>query len=76
VNLSNYFSDFLNKKGTSPNADNFFYKFASIFLGMGMPHGCAGMFPRKEGGIQVLAVLTPLSQIVRSLLRMLWLAEN
>jgi hypothetical protein len=39
------------------------------FWGVGTMHGCASAFPRKEGGIQVLAGLAPSSQIVRSLLR-------
>jgi hypothetical protein len=34
------------------------------FLGLRMMHGCAGAFPRKVGGIQVLAGLTLFSQTV------------
>jgi hypothetical protein len=36
-----------------------------------MPCGYMGMFPRKEGGIKVLAGLAPSSQTVESLLRTL-----
>ncbi len=38
------------------------------FWGRGMPHGCVGMFPGKEGGIQVLAGLAPSYKTVGSLL--------
>ncbi len=38
--------------------------------------GCTGMFPRKEGGTQVLAGLTPSIQIVGSLLRATWPASK
>ncbi len=34
-----------------------------------MPCSCVGVFPRKEGRIQVLAGLAPCSQTVGSLLR-------
>jgi hypothetical protein len=30
----------------------YFLIFANIFLGVGMPLDCAGVFPGKEGGIQ------------------------
>ncbi len=32
---------------------------ANIFLWAGMPHGWVGVFPRKEGGLQVLTGLAP-----------------
>jgi len=32
---------------------------AKILMFVGMPHGSAGAFPRKEGGIQVFAGLAP-----------------
>ncbi len=41
-----------------------FFIIANIFLGLGMPLGCAGMFPKKEGGMQVLAGLALSSQLV------------
>jgi hypothetical protein len=37
--------------------------------GEGMPHSCMGDFPRKEGGIQVLAGIAPNSQTIRYLFR-------
>jgi hypothetical protein len=33
-------------------------------FGVGMPSGCAGMFHRKEGGIQVLTGQAPISRIL------------
>jgi hypothetical protein len=30
----------------------YFLIFANIFLGVGMPRGCVGVFPGKEGGIK------------------------
>jgi hypothetical protein len=42
---------------------------------VGMQHCRAGMFPTKEGGIQVLAGLAPSTQTVRPLLRTSWLAK-
>jgi hypothetical protein len=38
-------------------------------------HSCAGAFPTKKGGIQVLAGQAPYSQIVGSLLRTPWPAQ-
>jgi hypothetical protein len=38
-------------------------------------HDSTGPFPRKEGGIEVLAGLAPSSQTVGSLLRTPWLAK-
>jgi hypothetical protein len=46
----------------------YFYTSKCIFW-VGMSHGYAGMFPGKEGGIQVLAVLAPFSQTIGSLFR-------
>jgi hypothetical protein len=40
-----------------------------------MLHSCAGAFPRKEGGIEVLAGLAPSSLTVGSLLRISWLVK-
>ncbi len=40
-----------------------------------MPCSFAGVFLRKEGGIQVLAVLASSSQTVGSLLRTFWPAK-
>jgi hypothetical protein len=40
-----------------------------------MPCTCAGIFPRKEGRIQVLIGLALSSQTVGSLLRIPWLAK-
>jgi hypothetical protein len=45
-----------------------FYTCKCIFV-LGMPHSCAGVFPRKKGGICLLAGLAPSSQTVGSLLR-------
>jgi hypothetical protein len=42
---------------------------ANIFLCVGTPHGCAGMFPQKEGGIQVSAGLAPASQKLGPILK-------
>jgi hypothetical protein len=42
------------------------------FWGMCTLCNCVGTIPGKEGGIQVLAGLAPISQIVRSLLRASW----
>ncbi len=42
---------------------------------VGKPSGCMGVFPGKEGGIQVLAGLAPCSQTVGSLLRTHWSAK-
>jgi hypothetical protein len=39
-----------------------------VFLGVGMPQGCVGAFPKKEVGIWVLAGLAPSSQTVGILL--------
>jgi hypothetical protein len=41
-------------------------KVTKVLLGVGMLHGCAGVFPGKEGGIEVLAGLAPSSQSVGS----------
>jgi hypothetical protein len=41
---------------------------ANVFLGVGTLFSCAGAFPRKEGGIQVLVGLDKSSEIVGSLL--------
>jgi len=45
-------------------------------LWVGALHGCAGMLPGKEGGIQVLSNLGPSSQTVGSLLRIPWPANS
>jgi hypothetical protein len=45
---------------------------ANVILAVGMPCGCTGAIPRKEGGIQVLAGLAPSSLAVGSLLRPPW----
>jgi hypothetical protein len=44
-------------------------------LRVGMPCGCAGTFPRKEGGMQVLAGLAPSSQTTVYLLTTAWLEK-
>jgi hypothetical protein len=49
-----------------------YFKFvmhSNLLLWVGMLLSRAGMFPRKEGGIQVLAGLAPSSLIVGSLYR-------
>ncbi len=46
-----------------------FLRLGNVFLGVGMDSGCAGAFPGKEGGIQVLAGLSLSSKRVVSLLR-------
>jgi hypothetical protein len=35
---------------------------ANLFLGVGTLHGCKGVYPGKDGEIQVLAGLAPYSQ--------------
>jgi len=57
--------------------DSFYTLLANVFLGLGTLRSCVGSFPMKEGGVQVLAGLAPLSLIVGSLLRTPgpWLAK-
>ncbi len=57
VSFSNSFSDFFNV--ISLNFDNFLY--LQTYFCMGILHSCAGVFPKKEGGMQVLAGLAPSS---------------
>jgi hypothetical protein len=53
-----------------------FFILANILLGVGMPRCCTGVFPRKEGWIEVLAGLAPSSQTLGSFLRILCLAKG
>jgi hypothetical protein len=46
-----------------------FIYFQTYILGVGILHSCMGTFPRKEGGIQVLAGLAQCIQTVGSFLR-------
>jgi hypothetical protein len=46
-----------------------FYIPTNVLLWVGMLHSCESAFPKKEGGIKVLAGLAPSIQIVGSLLR-------
>ncbi len=52
-----------------------FYILANELLGVGMPCGFRGSFPKKEGCIKLFASLAPFSQTVGSSLRTPWLAE-
>ncbi len=53
----------------------FFIYLQMYFLGVGMPRSSMGVFPKNEGGMQVLEGLAPSSQTAGSLLRIPWLAK-
>ncbi len=53
----------------------YFLILRSTFLGVGVPSGCMGMFPKMGGGIQVLAGLAASSRTVQSLVRSPWPAN-
>jgi hypothetical protein len=53
----------------------FFFYIRKHTFEVGMLRGCAGVIPKKEGGIHVLAGQGAFSQR-RFLMRILWLAEQ
>jgi hypothetical protein len=71
VSLSNSFSN--SKIVSSQNLANIYT--CKCILRVGVPCSCAGTFPSKEGGMQVLAGLAPSSQTTVYLLTTAWLKK-
>jgi hypothetical protein len=52
-----------------------FHILTNILLFVGISHGCVGMLPRMECGIQVLTGLAPSSLTIGTLMRTPWPAD-